>query len=188
MKIKKSHRNNLIMLVVIGLLIIPQVRRQLQIVLHKGLSYVNSSTFIEVDNRKSLAEPNWQLKSDSDINLDFRETKGKVVFINFWATWCPPCIAEMPSIQKLYDDYNDKVVFLLVTNDRFGTVEKFKSKENYNFPVFNPLNDVPKELKTFAIPRTFILNKKGEIVVDESGAVDWNSDKVRSQLNQLLSE
>jgi thiol-disulfide isomerase/thioredoxin len=176
------------MLLVIGLLIIPQVRRQLQIVLHKGLSYVNSSTFIEVDHRKSLAEPNWQLKSDANTILDFRDTKGKVVFINFWATWCPPCIAEMPSIQKLYNDYNDKVVFLFVTNDGFGTVDKFKLKESYNFPVFNPLNDVPKELKTYAIPRTFILNKKAEIVVDESGSVDWNSDKVRSQLDQLISE
>lgn len=188
MKIKKSQRNNIIMLVVIGLLIIPQVRQQLQVVLHKGLSYVNRSTFIDADKRKSLDEPNWQLKSDINTILDFKDTKGKVVFVNFWATWCPPCIAEMPSIQKLYNDYNDKVVFLFVTNDNFEKVEKFKTKEHYTFEVFNPLNDVPEELKTYSIPRTFILNKKGDIVVDESGAVDWNSDNVRRQLDQLLSE
>lgn len=188
MKIKKSQRNSIVILVVIGLLIIPQVRRQLQITLHKGLSYVNQSTFIDVDKRKSLAEPDWQLRSDFDTLLDFKTTKGKVVFINFWATWCPPCIAEMPSIQKLYNDYADKVVFLMVTNDGFETVAKFKTKEGYNFEVFNPLNSAPNELKINVIPRTIIINTKGEIVVNESGAVDWNSDKVRSQLDLLLSE
>ncbi len=121
-------------------------------------------------------------------SLDFKETEGKVVFINFWATWCPPCIAEMPSIQELYNDYSDKVVFLFVTSDDFEIVEKFKTKKGFNFEVFKPLNEIPKALETRSIPRTFIINRKGEIVVDESGAVDWNSEDVRSQLDQLLSE
>ena len=56
------------------------------------------------------------------------------------------------------------------------------------FEVYNPLSQVPLELSTSTIPRTFIINKSGEIVVDESGAVDWNSEKVRNQLNQLLAE
>lgn len=188
MKLKKLSRSNIIFIIIIGLLIIPQVRRQIQITLHKGLSYINQSTFIEADDRKTLENPNWQLVSDASTTLDFADTKGKVVFLNFWATWCPPCIAEMPGIQELYDDYNDRVVFLLVTNEDLEKVDKFKAKKEFTFEVFSPLNEVPNELKTHSIPRTFIINKKGEIIVNESGAVDWNSKKVRSQLDQLLSE
>ncbi len=188
MKLKKLSKSNIIFIILIVLLLIPQVRRQIQITLHKGLSYLNQSTFIEADERKSLENPNWQLQSDANTLLNFKETKGKVVFLNFWATWCPPCIAEMPSIQKLYTDYNGKVVFLLVTNEDLERVEKFKTKNNYSFEIFRPLNEVPSELKTHSIPRTFIINKKDEIIVNESGAVDWNSEKVRRQLDQLLSE
>ena len=75
-----------------------------------------------------------------------------------------------------------------MTNDDFAVVENFMTKRDFDFEVFNPLNEVPQELFTRSIPRTFVINKMGEIVIDESGAVDWNSQKVRNQLDQLLSE
>lgn len=188
MKQKKFKTSNIIFVIVIALFIIPQTREFIQVWIHKGVSLVNQASLIEEDDRSTVSSVNWQLGSDRQNTLDFETTKGKVVFINFWATWCPPCIAEMPSLQALYDDYNDKVVFLFVTNDPLETVKKFKTKHNYDFEVYNPLNEAPIELSTRAIPRTFIINKNGQIVVDKSGAVNWNSDKVRSQLNALLME
>ncbi len=186
MKITKSRRNNVIFLVIIALLIIPQTRQPLQVLLHKGMSYINQSSLIDEVDRTAVAYSNWELKSDSNTILDFNDTEGKVVFINFWATWCPPCIAEMPTLQALYDDYNDKVVFLFVTNDDFETVNKFKLKKEFNFEVFQPISEPPQTLITSSIPRTFIIDKSGAIVVDESGAIDWNSKKVRNQLDELL--
>jgi thiol-disulfide isomerase/thioredoxin len=188
MKFKKLNRTNVIFLIVIAVLIIPQTRQPIQILLHKGMRYINQSSLIDSEDRTTIAYSHWELKSDTNTTLDFRDTQGKVVFINFWATWCPPCIAEMPNLQALYKDYNDKVVFLFITNDDFDTVDKFKTKKGFNFEVFNPLNETPKELKTTSIPRTFIINNKGEIVIDESGAIDWNSDTVRKQLDTLISE
>lgn len=182
----KLTKRNIVFLILIAILIIPQTRQVIQIVLHKGLSYINQSSVIDKDDRASVSYSNWKLQSDSNEMLNFSDTKGKVVFVNFWATWCPPCIVEMPSLQALYNDYNDKVVFLFITNDDFETVEKFKTKKEFNFEVFRPLNDVPNELVTHSIPRTFIINKSGEIVVDESGALDWNSEKVRAQIDGLL--
>ena len=184
----KLTKRNIIFLIVIAIFIIPQTRQAIQVVLHKGLSYFNQSSLIDNDDRLAVTYSNWELKSDLNTTLNFKETEGKVVFINFWATWCPPCIAEMPSIQALYNDYKDKVVFLFVTNDDFETVEQFKTKKNFDFLVFNPLNEIPEELTTRSIPRTFIINTKGEIVVDESGAIDWNSETVRNQLDALLFE
>lgn len=184
-KLKKS---NIIFIVLIAILIIPQTRQPIQILLHKGLSYINQSSVIDKNDRVTVSYDNWKLKSDTTRILDFNETEGKVVFVNFWATWCPPCIAEMPSLQELYDDYKDKVVFLFVTNDKLEVVSNFKIKRGFDFETFNPITNEPKELETRSIPRTFIINKKGQIVVDESGAVDWNSETVRNQINQLLSE
>ncbi len=185
----KFTKSNIIFLIIIAILIIPQTRQSLQILLHKGLSYINQSSVIDKEDRIVVSHGDWILKSDTNnTSFNFKATQGKVAFVNFWATWCPPCIAEMPSLQALYNDYNDKIEFLFVTNDDFKTVESFKSKRNFDFEVFNPINDTPEELRTRSIPRTFIINKKGEIVVDESGAVDWNSETVRNQLDQLLSE
>lgn len=187
MKSKFSTRH-IIFVIVITLLIIPNTRKPIQVLLHKGLSFINQSSIIEKDERKKVSYGDWMLQSDSDRILEFRDTKEKIVFINLWATWCPPCIAEMPSLQALYDDYKEKVIFLFITNEEFKIVENFKAKKNFNFEVYHPLSEIPLELSTSSIPRTFIINKSGEIVVDESGAVDWNSKKVRNQLDQLLLE
>lgn len=187
-KKKKNKIYNIIGIIVIAVMLIPQTREPIQVFLHKGLSFFNKSTVIEKAVRKDISNFNWKLRSSTNDVLDFNSTKGKVVLINFWATWCPPCIAEMPSLQDLYNDYNEKVVFLFVTNDDFETVNKFKIKKDFNFEFYQSISNVPEELKTQSIPRTFIISKSGEIVVDESGAVDWNTETVRSQLDELLSE
>lgn len=188
MKKGKFNKRNIIFLIIIAIILIPQTRQPLQILLHKGFSYINQSSIIDGENRAKITYEDWYLKSDDDVLLNFKDTKGKVVFVNFWATWCPPCIAEMPSLQALYNDYKDKVVFVFSTKDDFVTIKGFKERRDFNFQVYRPSENVPSELETSSIPRTFIINKQGEIVVDESGAVDWNSAKVRGQLDQLLKE
>ncbi|REE25127.1 thiol-disulfide isomerase/thioredoxin [Winogradskyella pacifica] len=187
-KTTKNRIYNVLAILLIILFVIPQTREPIQVFFHKGFSYINTATLIDKVERKTVSNLNWNLVSDTGNRLDFNAAKGKVVFVNFWATWCPPCIAEMPSLQELYDDYGDKVIFLFVTNEDFETVEKFKVKKSFNFEVFTPLSEVPEELRAHSIPRTFILNKASEIVVDETGAVNWNSTKVRKQLDELLSE
>jgi thiol-disulfide isomerase/thioredoxin len=185
---KKINLQNLIIVVIIILLINPQTRQSLQVILHKGLSLINQSTLIDGNKRTNITYKDWFLKSDTDTIINFKDTRGKVVFVNFWATWCPPCIAEMPSLQALYNDYNDKVIFIFATSDDFETVKAFKEKRNFSFNVYRPNRNIPVELETSSIPRTFVINKMGEIVIDESGAVDWNSNKVRKQLDELLAQ
>jgi thiol-disulfide isomerase/thioredoxin len=111
-----------------------------------------------------------------------------VVFINFWATWCPPCIAEMPSIQNLYKDYKDKVEFLLVTNDPYSEINEFLSKNNYDFKILRPVTFNKSVFEVSTIPRTFLIDKTGKIIIDETGAANWNSDKVRLVIDNLLKE
>mgnify|MGYP001821548855 CR=1 FL=1 len=115
MKISKSKRNNILYLVIIALLIIPQTRKPIQIAFHSVLSQFGPSV-IDKEDRKKVSYSSWQLRDLNGNEFNYLETKGKVVFVNLWATWCPPCIAEFQNIQDLYNDYGDDFVFLLVSD------------------------------------------------------------------------
>ncbi|MFA5620665.1 MAG: TlpA disulfide reductase family protein [Weeksellaceae bacterium] len=123
----------------------------------------------------------------ADANLtDFR---GKVVFLNFWGSWCPPCVEEMPSIQQLYEEKGDEVAIVLVTmNDKPEKFVPFLQKNNYTMPVYEAKSLLPKALMPGSFPTTFIVNKKGEVVKKEVSSKDWNSPETHQMLNKLLRE
>lgn len=106
----------------------------------------------------------------------------KPVFINFWATWCPPCIAEMPSIQKLYDELKDEVDFYMLTQDDPEKVKRFMQKGGYAFPVGFPSGALPSGLEHSTIPYTIVLSPDGSVLFKSSGARNWNSEKVKKAL------
>src|SRR5690606_29413117 len=96
--------------------------------------------------------------------VSLESLKGKVVFINFWATWCPPCIHEMPSINKLKQsfDADDEIIFLMVDVD--GKLDKstaFMEKNEYDLTVYAPESQIPSDFLGRAIPTTVILDKTG---------------------------
>jgi thiol-disulfide isomerase/thioredoxin len=167
-------------------MVIPQTRQPIQILLQKGLAMFSPSV-VDKEDRIVLTDYNWQLVDENGVAYNFNDAKGKVIFINFWATWCPPCIAEMPSMEKLYQDYKEDVVFLFVSNEKQEVISKFKEKNDYEFLVQAALTPNPELLETSSIPRTFVIDQQGNIVIDKSGAADWNSAKVRVLLDDLLN-
>lgn len=185
MKISKSQRNNILFLVIILIMIIPQTRQPIQILLQKGLAKFSPSV-VDKEDRVTLTDYNWQLVDEHGLGYDFNQAKGKVIFINFWATWCPPCIAEMPSMEKLYQAYKNDVVFLFVSGESQDVISKFKKKNDYQFTVHSSITTNPKSLETSSIPRTFLIDQQGTIVIDKTGAADWNSKTVRKVLDGLL--
>lgn len=185
MKITKKQRNNFIFIIIIAVLIIPQTRQPIQILLHKGLALFSPSV-VDKDERIQLTNYDWKLVDEEGHSFDFNDTKGKVVLVNFWATWCPPCIAEMPSLERLYTTYKDDVIFLMVSNEEQDVISKFKEKNDYDFLVYSTVTKNPEIFDTASIPRTYVIDKDGTIVIDKSGAADWNSAKVKKLLNSLL--
>lgn len=99
----KSKISNFFFLVVIVLLIVPQTRTSIQVVLHKAIALVNPESIIKENKRAKLTDYDWNLIDENEVVFNFKNNKGKVIVVNFWATWCAPCIAEIPSLQKLYD-------------------------------------------------------------------------------------
>ncbi|WP_147677944.1 TlpA family protein disulfide reductase [Algibacter pacificus] len=186
MKKTKFSISNIIFVILIVLLIIPQTRLPIQVFLHKGLALISPSEISENKQETLASYSGWDLIDSKGQRFNFKEAKGKVVFINFWATWCPPCIAEMPSIDHLYKDYSDRVVFLLVSNEEAKAITNFQSKNDYSFKFHQQLTQAPKVLQTSSIPQTYIIDKKGHIVMDKTGAANWNSDSVRNLLDDLL--
>ena len=185
MKYIKSNLGNIVLLIVVVLMLVPQTRQPIQVAIQSVISRFNPSVIDEEDQRK-VSYSSWELRDLNGVTLNFEDTKGKVVFVNLWATWCPPCIAEFQSIQDLYDDYNESVMFLLVSNESPEVIRKFLDKKGYHIQVFNPISRAPDDLSSKSIPRTFIIDKEGYVVIDKSGAANWNSDKVREQLDKLL--
>ena len=185
MKIIKRKINNIIFIVIIALLVIPQTRQPIQVFLQKGLALFSPST---IDNKEQTTLNNyqWKLKDKNGSVLNFEDLKEKIILVNFWATWCPPCIAEMPSMQLLYDDYKDKIAFVFVSNESFSVINRYLDKNKYTFRVYNPITNYPESFDVTGIPRTFLIDKKGHIVIDKNGAANWNSNKVRSTIENLL--
>lgn len=161
--------------------------------LTQGVAYVKTLVFSpaveNLQERVSLDTYNVSLKgivSAKDTNLE--SLKGEVIFINYWATWCPPCIAEMPMIKSLYADYNDKIKFLFITDEDEAKINRFYTKNNYNFPTYNLKSKLPEQINYTTLPTTYILDKNGKVALLEHGAANWNSGKIRKLLDDLIAE
>jgi thiol-disulfide isomerase/thioredoxin len=115
--------------------------------------------------------------------------KGKVVFLNFWATWCGPCRSEMPSIESLYNKYRGEEFEVLAVNsmERQPDVLAFMNENNFTFPVLlDGDGKVNSSYGIQAIPTTFLINKEGRIVLRLVGSIDWDTPEFHAALEQLL--
>lgn len=186
MKIFKNQWSNIILIVIILAMVIPQTRKPIQIFVNKLISFAPSVN--DEEDRVKIADYNWVLESNRGKRTEFSEFENKVVIVNFWATWCPPCLAEMPSFQELYEDYSDKVTFLFVSGEQHETVDNFMKRKRFTLPGYKMLTKAPEPMDGRTLPTTYVIAKDGSIVVDKVGAADWNNEKFRKTLDKLISE
>ena len=139
------------------------------------------------EKRERLANYTWELITLDGDRVHFSKEEGNVVFVNFWATWCPPCVAELPSLQKLYDTYGNEVSFYFVTMEDPDIIRQFFRKKGYNLPVFIEEQRPPKVLQTQTLPTSYLISKQGEIIIKKTGIADWNHKKVWKIIDRLLA-
>ena len=120
--------------------------------------------------------------------VDISKLKGKVVFINFWATWCPPCIAEMPAIDELYGQFKDdeNILFILAEMDNdYPKAEAFMKKKGFSAPLYTPMSALPEVMYTGTLPTTVILDKSGNISFHHEGTADYSNPKIAAFISNL---
>jgi thiol-disulfide isomerase/thioredoxin len=138
---------------------------------------------------KETFDYDFSIKNLKGESLDFNQYKGKVVFLNLWATWCGPCKVEMPAIQKLYESVgSDSIAFVMLSIDRERDqhkVEKYIKDKAFTFPVFVKSGNLTDQLNVPAIPTTFIIGKNGKIASKEVGTTNFNTPKFKKYLRDL---
>jgi len=137
--------------------------------------------------RIGTAAPEFTLQ-DSDHKVSLNDYRGKVVLLNFWATWCPPCIAEMPSLIELQKKMKDKdIVILGVSIDEDeAAYHKFLKNYGVNFvTVMDKERKTPTIYGTFGWPETYIIDRQGVVRRKFIGAAEWTSPEIESFLTKM---
>lgn len=128
-----------------------------------------------------------QLTDLSGKAVDVSQFKGKAVLINFWATWCKPCLQEMPSLANAQNQLKDApIVFLFASNETLERIARFKNKQKFEFNYFHLGN--MEALNIQALPTTFIFDREGELKFSEAGFRDWTSPESIQVITNAIKE
>ncbi len=126
----------------------------------------------------------------TDLNgkeIDIDQFKGKTIFINFWATWCKPCLQEMPSIETAQVKLkNEKVVFLLASNEEPDQIKRFIKKHSYTFQYVHLEN--MEDLGIQALPTTYIFNSAGKLKFSERGSRKWDEAASLDLITKIMND
>jgi peroxiredoxin len=136
--------------------------------------------------------PRFSLRNLKDNLEGLDDHSGKVIFVNFWATWCVPCVKEMPSFEKLYRRYRSQGLTLLAVSLDKGDsskVQEFADKHKLSFPILLDTEGVAEKLyPSFTIPFTYVIDKQGRVVARVDGAKDWESSETFEAVEHLLKQ
>lgn len=131
---------------------------------------------------------NFQLQDTEGKAIDVKQLEGKTIFVNIWASWCPPCVAEMPGIHQLWQDLKsaEDIVFLMISvdEDREKAI-RFMKRKDYGFPLYFPVSGLPREFAYKSIPTTFVIAPEGNIVYQKEGMASYNNQEFRDFLLNL---
>jgi thiol-disulfide isomerase/thioredoxin len=151
---------------------------------------------------KNMRPPHLKLSPEPASDLTYRtldgtpqtlsSTKGQVVFLDLWGTWCVQCVAEMPTVQKLYDHYKDDphVKFLIVSRmDKPSAVRSYARRNHLDLPFYITHDDeIPPAMQLQQYPATFLHAKDGRLVSKHVGAADWSDRSVISFIDRLKQQ
>ncbi|MFW5972303.1 MAG: TlpA family protein disulfide reductase [Bacillota bacterium] len=129
--------------------------------------------------------PNFTLKKVNGEEVSLYSLHGRKIFLNFWATWCPPCRQEMPDIQKLYEEHKDITILAVNLRENKGQVSEFLMANGYNFPVvLDPDGNIGNQYMVRGIPTTYILDENGVIIDKTSGVLTYEQMLNMLEINE----
>lgn len=198
-KISNSQKNLIewgVIIGVIGLLYLTGLHTQVigtmqRALLWTGLMDANPS---EVDTRGiylSDQDYNFVMTTSDNETLSLNDFRGSVIFVNVWASWCPPCIAEMPTIETLYNELKDheRIRFILLSMDEEqDRAVKFMESRDFETPYMFPGSQIPVALRGTVLPTTYVISKEGQLTYKKQGLADYSSPSFRNWLVELSEE
>lgn len=179
---------DLVFYLLILALLLPFSRKHVATGLNKAI--MHRPSIIRDSRQVTLTEEDydWMITGMDGTPVSFSSFRGEVIFLSFWATWCPPCRAEMPNIQRLYDEYGDRISMVLASQEDPGKLQAFLDKNGYNLPVYRLVQNPPEKLMTSSIPTSFLITREGRITVRRTGAARWDGKYFSSYLDTVLGD
>lgn len=177
---KKNLIYLLILIALMAVFFVPGVR-----------SFISETFFpvATINKAVTLSEEDYdvELKGINTPDANLKDFKGnKMLFLNFWGTWCAPCRKEWPSIQQLYNGRKNKMDFVLIAmQDKEEDVRQFLKENNYTVPVYIAQSPIGENILPNVFPTTFILDKNGRILQKEDATKDWNSEGVLQLIDSV---
>ncbi len=127
----------------------------------------------------------------SGKTVDLAREKGHLTIVHFWATWCPPCVDEIPALSKFWEKYrgrNDVVLYAVSVNKNWKEVDDFSKKSPNTLPMYlDPTASTAQRFGTTQYPETYIVNKSGRVIYRVQGAIEWGDPSVQQRIAQLLN-
>lgn len=179
---KRTLKNLLLILVVLSFFVTP-LGFESKVLLSRW--FAPGPEIVKPEDRRKITDYNWRLKDEDWKVFNFSKSRGRVVFVNFWASWRIPSIAERRGIQKLYEVYGDRVDFYLITNERKEPVLDLMKRRSYAFPVTYLMIGEKMPLDAKKVPSGYIIDKNGYIVAESDGIADWGTPEIRRLLDSL---
>lgn len=166
-----------LLVAILILLLFPGGREMMQ----RGLLKTGllGSTSVNASEELTPASKEWLLVDLEGRQHRLSDLNDRPVFLNFWATWCGPCKAEMPSIISLIDNVGDDANFILVTNEDPEHVKAFLKRQEWDLPVYFSQTAPPEQLAAASLPTSLVINASGEIIHRSDGMRDWGSEKAK---------
>ena len=186
MKIRKKTLLNLLLFAFVLSFFVTPLGQYSKVLLMQF--FAQSPKVIAEGQRQQIPFYDWQLKDAQWEFFNFSRSEGKVVLIDFWASWRLPSLPELKGLQALYDDYGERVDFYLITDEEREPVEAFMAENGFTFPVTYLIIGDRTPVSAENPPRSYLIDKEGYVVIAQEGIANWDSSKVRKLLDSLLAE
>lgn len=156
-----------------------------------GFSSQASMDYDKFPLEPAVFAPDFSLPGVTDEVIKLSDYKGKIILLNFWATFCVPCRLEMPSLQALSEKYHNdnlEIIAISVDHGREKSVKKWIAKNNLDFPIALEGQNAGNAYEVSALPVTFIIGKQGQLIGRILGEREWNSEETTQLIELLLAE